>query len=440
VNIPTKLLRVSTNLLLGMTLGSVGSVNTTSAFEDYAVEMCLSAQAVEEHLEGIPQSGEQMFSADNFGQFPKRMNQSTYVKERLMTENPRFEPLRGYGQASRLRQASQPVGLLDLLHSSSSGTCTAFLIENDLLLTNAHCISDDVREAKFFPDYLDVDGLNQQGFAVAIVPIEIDSSLDYAILRVNGAPGDVYGTVKLSAAVPPPGDDLSIFHHPLGQPKSVTRQDCRVKSLQAGGLLAHLCDTLPGSSGSPVLTGDSQHVIALHHSGAGSNRDPVNLATTVAAIAKKSPIIARLVRNDPQSITANRPPVASTPTHTAKPATLTITPGATTPPEGKTAAFTLLNHSADPLRVLARYRDVKTGEWKLTGWKTIESNGSTTIQTVGNHIFTYAEVVGHSCAWGGDAKEPNDLKQFYDGRTLLMERETTSYRKTIQYKCRLVDE
>ena len=73
--------------------------------------------------------------------------------------------LRVYAPDSRLRQASRPVGLLDILNAVGSGTCTASLIAEDLLLTNAHCAEEGVRAYRFFPEYFDEGdtGLNTGG-------------------------------------------------------------------------------------------------------------------------------------------------------------------------------------------------------------------------------------------------------------------------------------
>jgi|GEM_PF-3300273 len=252
------------------------------------------------------------FPAAQFGKFPKALNESlggNVVRERLISgRDARYEPLRLYAPDSRLRKAASPVGLLDIKYARKSGTCTASLIAEDLILTNAHCTKPTVKRLMFFPEYFDDDGSEPPGYTVVLPPLERDERLDYAILRLTKKAGKRYGVLRLSKEKLRSGDDLSILHHPLGQPKSVTRYGCRVKAMQRDGRLLHLCDTMPGSSGSPVMTGDSRYMVGLHFAGGGTRRNPVNIARSVAELAKHSPIIRKVLAGRPAAVPRRPPP------------------------------------------------------------------------------------------------------------------------------------
>lgn len=374
--------------------------------------------------------GVQLFPKSEFGRFPKRLTaQSTLLKERLMSDKEHFEPVHTYRDGSRLREASRPVGILELLYSDGSGACTASLISQDLLLTNAHCTGADVREARFSPEFLD-EGRPPVSFSVNTRPVEVDEELDYAILQVSGSPGKTFGVIALSPEAPSPGDDLSIFHHPLGHIKSVTRYGCLAKSVH-NGLLGHLCDTLPGSSGAPVFTGDNKHVVAIHHSGSGTARHPLNLATTVAQIAMRSQIVARLIAKP-----ASAPPQTlprSSPSGTSEPRPAPSVQGIR---GERNVEFTFKSTSEMPLRLIVRYRDPHSGTWQLTTWTTLEFGDTRTVTTLGNHVFTFVETVEPGCTWEADSRDPNRHDEQIDGRYLRMARQSSTSPKEITYECR----
>ena len=77
------------------------------------------------------------------------------------------------------------------------------------------------------------------------------TKLDYAILQASGNPTQKFGSIAITLHDVEPGESLVIFHHPMGQPKRMTRFRClALKEQAAGPTLRHRCDTLPGSSGS----------------------------------------------------------------------------------------------------------------------------------------------------------------------------------------------
>ena len=95
-----------------------------------------------------------------------------------------------------------------------------------------------------------------------------DKALDYAIVRVNGAPGDLYGFVNLAKrAEPTVNDFVSIIQHPQGGPKKIAFTDNKVSAV-FDDLVQYSTDTEPGSSGSPVFNQDWE-IVGLHHRGGG---------------------------------------------------------------------------------------------------------------------------------------------------------------------------
>jgi Trypsin-like peptidase domain len=85
------------------------------------------------------------------------------------------------------------------------------------------------------------------------------------MVQLSGYPGDDWGFLPLGAALVAVGDRVNIIQHPGGQPKQIAMRDNLVQYV-GGGIVQYVTSTLPGSSGSPVLT-DSWQVCALHHAG-----------------------------------------------------------------------------------------------------------------------------------------------------------------------------
>lgn len=97
--------------------------------------------------------------------------------------------------------------------------------------------------------------------------------LDYAVLHVDGDPGDevvdgnARGWVELAATGHEiaRGSDLVIIQHPKGGPLQIIFDE--VGNMNTGKTrVTYTANTEPGSSGSPCFNADWQ-VIALHHSG-----------------------------------------------------------------------------------------------------------------------------------------------------------------------------
>ncbi len=178
---------------------------------------------------------------------------------------------------------------------SASGVGTGFLVARDVVLTCHHVVDGaSLREIGLEFDYKqrmagqpasagriyrvnsileskpssDVDGFAPPKTKEATV-----NELDYAFLRVDGAPGDeeIEGRTRgwAQTAEPGhvimPGSDLIIVQHPRGGPMKVASDEV----LGVNGpetRITYTTNTERGSSGSPCFDADWR-VIALHHSG-----------------------------------------------------------------------------------------------------------------------------------------------------------------------------
>ena len=167
--------------------------------------------------------------------------------------------------------------------------CTGFLVSQDLLLTNHHCIKSNSEMTSALVDF-DYDSSAASATTLRLRELVAkDPELDFALLRL--AESSDRQVLRLDPTEPGPDQALLIIQHPGGSPKQVSILDCRVANQQVSGIssrltdFGHLCDTLGGSSGSPVQVLTSGSVIGLHHLGFRSGSDKLfNQAVKVGHI------------------------------------------------------------------------------------------------------------------------------------------------------------
>jgi V8-like Glu-specific endopeptidase len=175
-----------------------------------------------------------------------------------------------------LLAAARAVAKISFVEAGLLKSCTGFLISEQELLTNYHCVrtTDMCKTAVaiFGYEYVGRD-LNEgeQFNCVGIVEGKTKKDLDLAVLRLESNPGATWGHLRFSNRSPNQGEYLFMIHHPAGEDKQITRVDCNVLVAVADGYtpqtdFGHRCDTLEGSSGSPILDKDFK-VLGVHHLG-----------------------------------------------------------------------------------------------------------------------------------------------------------------------------
>jgi V8-like Glu-specific endopeptidase len=201
------------------------------------------------------------------------------------------------------------------------GNCTATLVGEDLLLTNAHCVLDyeqkgkNFQEITFHPNV--VNGQTRETADVARVTEAItgtdftesisyrrqypgwqgislgDSAQDWALLKLDKPVGLKYGfwnwrAIPTAALVKDHKNKLAIagypqdFKHPeLLQSQGNTlavQEGCSILKEELN-MYQHDCDTAKGSSGSPIFyrSGGNLLMVALNNASNGQQNFAVNL-------------------------------------------------------------------------------------------------------------------------------------------------------------------
>jgi hypothetical protein len=208
--------------------------------------------------------------------------------ERIEVRNPQ----RGIADWPVIQHLAKAVGRLRFGGDDGFGYyCTGFLFTPELLLTNDHCIQSDAEMRSALVDF------NYLTATAPLAPLRFrelvahDRTLDYSLLRLS-APSSIK-PLRLMPTEVTNARQLLLIEHPAGEIKQVSIADCVVRGIEVIGVdplqktdFGHRCDTLGGSSGSPVLDGlSSGNVIGLHHLGyLEDDPDPVNQAVKIGLV------------------------------------------------------------------------------------------------------------------------------------------------------------
>lgn len=260
------------------------------------------------------------------------------------------EPIIEYGENSPAVRLGRPIGRLDMLfQSGKTGFCTAFIVDEQHILTNHHCIPgmdgdatgqvSGVQAAQFVAGFIKpgrAEGTDR--YTVSPQIVETNRELDYTVLRVFGNPSTKYGKMELAMADPEDAEFLWIIGHPQGQSQHISREGCAAATpaISEEGKLVHSCDTLGGNSGSPVIRLSDKRVVGLHH--AGDNRTGFNMAIPMTRILPQS----KVLKAAGGAVLATAAPAVVAPTPTAPPKT---TPVATPPPVQGNSCTALWNEA-----------------------------------------------------------------------------------------------
>jgi V8-like Glu-specific endopeptidase len=175
--------------------------------------------------------------------------------------------------------------------ATSSKFCSGTLISSDLFLTAGHCV-DGTTVGKFVAfNYERARGsttlLSQSHFRIAQVIEDGLSGVDYAILRLEGSPGNTFGVAPLRTGTLRVGEAITIIGHPQGKPKMV--EGGTIQSITGSRVAYGNLDTLGGNSGSGILDADG-NVVIVHTNGGCTRTGGANTGWSLASVAAASSV------------------------------------------------------------------------------------------------------------------------------------------------------
>lgn len=185
-----------------------------------------------------------------------------------------------------IQKSSRPVGYISI--PKKNNRCTAFLINEDLVMTNWHCFGNAsyAEGARLYLEYykgkIRGDHLKTPSFDCGQFLFS-HRALDFALLKCQGHPGKKYGFLTLESQpfLLYPGDKIYLIHQNCNYWADT---NCSPTKKYSPGLVTdagnsphlaeeesffHTADTLSGSSGGPIFAPDSHKVIGLHNAAPG---------------------------------------------------------------------------------------------------------------------------------------------------------------------------
>lgn len=178
---------------------------------------------------------------------------------------------------------SKPVARLLI---SGGSLCTTWRVgPQNLMLTNNHCISTQAATSgsEVWFNYQNTRcGASSLGTVTKVrgaTMQKTSSALDYTLFSVaNFSTISSFGYLGLDVRDAVKGERIYIPQHGAGNPKELaitsdsnTSGMCEVDVPLSGVNMGYKCDTIGGSSGSPVLAKKYNKVLALHHLGGCPN-------------------------------------------------------------------------------------------------------------------------------------------------------------------------
>jgi hypothetical protein len=176
--------------------------------------------------------------------------------------------------------------------------CTGYFITPNLLMTAAHCVSTDAGAAQ---TVVHLGAQRLSGAPIRLVMAQgADGDLDFSLLWIDGVTPPA--TLALKDAT---GTSLSVWQ--AGQPlKLVSIFECSASTFATHDIV-HTCDTIGGSSGSPVQDLASGAVIGLHVVGCTSS----NATASCRNGAKRAGSIRDRIRFFANELKMADPPAAA---------------------------------------------------------------------------------------------------------------------------------
>jgi len=117
--------------------------------------------------------------------------------------------------------------------------------------------------------------------------------IDFAIVRLAGAPGQAWGVARIASVDAAVGDMICIIGHPAGQPKRIEAGP--VTSFSGNTILYNDIDTLGGNSGSGILRAADGCIVGIHtNGGCNAAMTGSNFGMRISALRAASPTLQGL--------------------------------------------------------------------------------------------------------------------------------------------------
>jgi hypothetical protein len=193
--------------------------------------------------------------------------------------------------AGVVRTASRAAGYVSIPEMRSR--CSGFLIGRDVVMTNHHCVPDASAAVGVVVNFTYETTWDQTGAVRCDEFIGASQTLDYALLRCRGTPGDTFGSLSIDDRTLSPNRAIALLHQ---QCDFYANQACpptkkvspgKVTGV-AGNRITHDADMLGGSSGGGIIDPTTGAVIAINNAhvtrGTTGGRGTTNIGVPMSLI------------------------------------------------------------------------------------------------------------------------------------------------------------
>jgi len=193
--------------------------------------------------------------------------------------------------AGALRTASRAAGYVSIPEMQSR--CSGFLIGRDIVMTNHHCVPDASAAVGVTVNFTYETAWSDVGLFRCDQFIGANETLDYALVRCRGTPGDTHGSLAIDARALRPERAIALLHQ---QCDYFTNEACaptkkvspgKVTGI-AGNRITHDADMLGGSSGGGIIDPTTGAVIAINNAhvsrGTTGGRGTTNIGVPMSLI------------------------------------------------------------------------------------------------------------------------------------------------------------
>jgi hypothetical protein len=203
-----------------------------------------------------------------------------------------WQEIRELDAESEIAQQASFVASLTFRRLIRGARCTGFMISEDIMMTNHHCIKGQFNARALTASFRFQDG-HRGGSGTVFQCREYlgsNKDLDYSLIRCDGRPGRVMGWAQVGEPVRRAGTHpLYVIHQNCDY---YTKRNCEpTKKYSPGELwgyvgeqLGHSADTLGGSSGSPIFDAETHELIGIHVAGVGGDsrgRGTINVGVPI---------------------------------------------------------------------------------------------------------------------------------------------------------------
>jgi lysyl endopeptidase len=250
----------------------------TGSFWAFSVESDMAVLVLD-----APTGGVGGIEIDSLGRGTQSFTSESSPSPELVCGTTDWRDVKCY-QTSNPTEYQRATGVAKII-IGGAWACTAFKVsDSGQFLTNDHCIASTT-EAQATEVLLNYQNSlcngGTLGYSAKLMGsqmLKTDGILDYTLFTTLGDSSSI-PCLTLDPRLPPVGERIYLAGHPLALPKKLTiasDQDpgglCMVNASPYQGLgpvtdVGYHCDTEGGASGSPVLSGVTHTVVALHHLG-----------------------------------------------------------------------------------------------------------------------------------------------------------------------------